>query len=183
MTRRILFTLLLSLLLFPVCISHAQEKDSPSTGPQNLYHVKLIVKELESGKVINGREYDTNLTTVQGKAITYTNSIRTGNKIPITTGSTAASNSVNTMYTYIDVGVNFDIRDYRVDGDKASFTLKAEITNVEAASNSILQPVIHQNSWNSNVRVTMGKPTIVFSSDDVSSKRTTQVEVTATEIK
>lgn len=183
MTRHPFFALLLFLGLFPACIAHAQEKDTSSAGPQNLYHLKLIVKELESGQVINAREYDTNLTTVQGKSIAYTNAIRNGNRIPVTTGSTAASNAVNTMYTYIDVGVNFDIREYRVDGDKAFFVLKAEITNVDSAPHSTLQPVIHQNSWNSNVRVVLGKPTIVFSSDDVSSKRTTQVEVTATEVK
>jgi hypothetical protein len=44
-------------------------------------------------------------------------------------------------------------------------------------------PVIRQVKWNSPVIVPLGKPTVIFSSDDPSSKRQMQLELTARPIK
>ncbi len=44
------------------------------------------------------------------------------------------------------------------------------------------EPVIRQNVWDSTVLVPIGKPTVVFSSDDLDSKGKMQVEVTATRV-
>jgi hypothetical protein len=45
------------------------------------------------------------------------------------------------------------------------------------------EPVIRQSNWNSRVTVPIGKPTIIFSSDNVSDKGKTELELTATPIK
>jgi hypothetical protein len=44
-------------------------------------------------------------------------------------------------------------------------------------------PVIRQVKWNAPVIVPLGKPTVIFSSDDPSSKRQMQLELTARPIK
>jgi hypothetical protein len=44
-------------------------------------------------------------------------------------------------------------------------------------------PVTRQNQWRSAVVIPVKKPTVVFSSDDVSSKRQLQLELTATPVK
>jgi hypothetical protein len=46
-----------------------------------------------------------------------------------------------------------------------------------------LAPSIRQNKWNSAVVLIIGKPTVLFSSDDLTSPRTLQLEVTATPVK
>jgi hypothetical protein len=40
-------------------------------------------------------------------------------------------------------------------------------------------PVIRQNRWSSNVVVPLKKPTLIFASDDATSKRQMQLELTA----
>jgi hypothetical protein len=44
------------------------------------------------------------------------------------------------------------------------------------------QPVVRQNQWQAGVIVPLKKPTVVFSSDDLTTKRQMQVELTATPI-
>jgi hypothetical protein len=43
-------------------------------------------------------------------------------------------------------------------------------------------PTIRQNRWVSTVAVPLKKPTVIFSSDDLTSKRQMQLELTATPI-
>ena len=40
-----------------------------------------------------------------------------------------------------------------------------------------------QTKWGANVLAPLGKPTVIFSSDDLTTKGQTQLEVTATPIK
>jgi hypothetical protein len=42
--------------------------------------------------------------------------------------------------------------------------------------------VIRQNKWDSSVLIPVGKPTLVFSADDLDSKGKMQVELTATKV-
>jgi hypothetical protein len=67
-----------------------------------------------------------------------------------------------------------------------SLVLVADISSVvqEPASPSapMRPPVVRQNKWNSGVIVPLKKPTVVFSSDDLTTKRQMQVELTATPI-
>jgi hypothetical protein len=151
----------------------------PSDGRH--YQVVFVAQELEGGKVINSRRYETDMT-LQGPG-SGIGSIRTGSKIPLATGSySGAQSQVQTQFTYIDVGVNLDFNHARLEGDRVFLLITAEISS--AGSESIIggvhEPIIRQNKWNSGVTVQLGKPTVIFSSDDVSSKRTMQIELTVT---
>jgi len=96
-----------------------------------------------------------------------------------------AQAGVQTQFTYVDVGVNLDFNRARLEGDRIFLLITAEISSADsAASDSGLhQPIIRQNKWNSGVTIPLGKPTVIFSSDDVSSKRTMQVELTVTPVR
>ena len=133
-----------------------------------------MVKELDSGKVINARHYST--TTATGDSISgYSCTIRTGNKVPVPSGGATGTST----FTYIDVGVNIDCRSAKeIDGSLA-VSVAAEISNAATSSNP---PLIRQTKWSSNVIVPIGKPTVIFSSDDVTSKGQMQLELTATAI-
>lgn len=86
---------------------------------------------------------------------------------------------------YVDLGVSIDCRHVQEIDQRLAMSVKAEISSLPAGANlsSGLDPVIRQFQWNSDVVVAPGVPTIIFSSDDVSSKNKMQVEVTATLIK
>ena len=137
------------------------------------YHLDFILKELESGKVINARSYSTTVTT----GVTGASVIRSGNKVPISTGGAGPGS-----LTYLDVGVNIDCRAAKEIQDQLALNVSAEISGIatEQPSN---QPLIRQTKWESNVIVPLRKPTTIFSSDDPSTKRQTQLELTAIPIK
>jgi len=146
------------------------------------YQVVFVAREVEGGKVINSRRYETDMA-LQGPG-SGTGSIRTGSKVPVATGSykSGADAGVQTQFQYVDVGVNIDFSRARLEGDQVFLSITAEIssTDTPVADGAPRQPIIRQNKWTSGVTVPLGKPTIIFSSDDVSSKRTMQVELTVT---
>lgn len=165
-------------------ISANNTNAKPSFAPR-FYHLVFVVKEVEGGKVINSRSYFMSIGTVEGTANTFNpRSIRTGTKIPVE----AEAGKVN----YVDIGVNIDCRGVVDLGSRMAMDLSAEISNVQKEIedrnrvSTVGQgptPLIQQNKWNSQVVVPFGKPTVVFSSDEVASKRTIELELTATEIK
>lgn len=177
-------TLFLAFVLTLCCAASAQEataKDTAPSGPSMRHLLKFVVKELEGGKVINSREYSTYLAG-GSKETMGTSSIRTGSKVPIPSGPSSAF----TQYTYIDIGVNIDIRGDRVEDGKLYCFIKADITSIDSSAgheNTDFPKVVRQNLWSSPVFAPLGKPITLFSSDDVASRRTMQLELTATEVK
>lgn len=150
------------------------------------YHLVFVVKELEGGKVINSREYVTSIATTERRDENmFVRSIRSGTKLPI--------ESEQNKLVFIDVGVNIDCKNVIDLGDRLGMGVSAEISSAQNASvvdhsrvETPLQnaaPMIQQNKWNSDVVVVLGKPTVLFSSDGATSKRTLQLELTATEMK
>jgi hypothetical protein len=157
----------------------AQEGQGTAAAPQHYYRLNLVVEDLDgAGKVVNARTFVTTATTTTG----YTQEIRTGSKIPIPIGG---GNSP--VWEYMDVGVNFDVRDVKESGEKLGFRLGADISSL--ASQPAAQetgvpgrPVVRQNKWDSTVLIPIGKATVVYSADDLDSKGKMQVEVTAVRV-
>ena len=148
------------------------QSDKTPPEPTKYFHLDFVVKELEGGKVINTRHYSTTAATSR-----QTSTIRSGNKVPIQTGGSGPDNS---QFTYIDLGVNIDCRDLReIQGDLA-LNVAADISTAVTPQK---QPLIRQTKWNSNVVLPIGKPTVIFSSDDVAGKGEMQLELTATPIR
>ncbi|MGA8530272.1 MAG: hypothetical protein WB622_11195 [Acidobacteriaceae bacterium] len=175
----------LTLSLLPVAARAQNPPESTPPAPQNFYHLHFAVEELDAaGKITNARTYEETIATGTGLA----QQIKTGSRVPIATGAYGSSansaNLANTQFQYIDLGVNLDIRDANEHGDKFSFRLKAEISSIARQTEiaGIGEPVIRQNLWDSTLTVPIGKPTVVYSSDDLDSKGKMQVEVTATKV-
>jgi Bacterial type II and III secretion system protein len=174
-----------TLSLLPVAMRAQNPPEPAAASPQHFYHVRFAVAEIDaSGKVTNTRSYEETICTTGGHAV-GDQQIKTGSRVPIATGSYGANtNLANTQFQYIDLGVNLDVRDAVEHGDKLNFRLRAEISSIAHQTEiaGIGEPVIRQNSWDSLVAIPVGKPTVVFSSDDLDSKGKMQVEVTATRV-
>jgi len=162
----------------------AQESHATQT-PQHFYRLKLVVKELsDTGAVTNSRTYQATVSTGENLPDQV---IKTGSRIPIATGSYSGPSSPsisNTQFQYVDLGIDMDVRRVVEVSEGLAFHLKAEITSTAKYSEiaGVNEPVIRQNTWFSDVLVPAGKPTIVYSSDDLDTKGKTQVEVTATPV-
>ena len=152
-------------------------KEAAPASPEHYYRLNFTVEEVnDAGKVENTRSYIATVATGHGGG----QQIRTGSKIPIATGT---SGGQATQFQYVDVGVNFDVRQVKEMGDRLTFTLTADVSSVAQDQHSPLgEPVIRQNKWDSSVLIPVGKPTVVFSADDLDSKGKMQVELTAVKV-
>ncbi|MGO4883365.1 MAG: hypothetical protein ACLP59_21485 [Bryobacteraceae bacterium] len=153
------------LLTAGMCAARAQNGIPAEQG--KYYRLDFVVKELDGEKVTNSRHYLTTMAAGDHKA-----TIRNGNKVPLQAGGT-------TGMTYIDVGVNIDCHGLKEADGSVTLLVVAEISN---ATSAVQPPLIRQTKWDSDVIVPIGKPTVLFSSDDVASKGQMQLELTATPI-
>lgn len=163
-----------ALLAAPCFPQAAENKPDDQT---KYYRLDFTVKELEGGKVVTTRSYTTTLSNEKGDRV----SIRTGDKVPIISGSGQVS--------YQDVGVNIDCNSLKPVGTELALYINANISSVVSdvqdkapgGGNPGL-PVIRNTSWGSTVLVPLRKAVTVFSSDGATTKRQTQLELTATPI-
>jgi len=146
-----------------------------SAAEQKYFRLDFTLKELESGKTVNSRAYSTTILT--GKS----SRIRTGNKVPVPT----LPNQGKPNFTYVDVGVNIHCQAAREVGNRLALSVSADISSAAVDENKNPNdynppPLIRQNGWNGDVIVPLRKQTVIFSSDDPSTKRQVQLELTAT---
>jgi hypothetical protein len=149
---------------------------TPATHPpEHFYRLTFAVEEVnDAGKITNARSYVETISMTSQRP----QQIRTGAKIPV-----AVSDN---QWNYMDVGVDFDVFGPKEVDNKLTFDLSADISSLASAANggpgSASHPVVRQNRWSSNVVIAPGKPTVVFSSDDLEDKGKMQVEVTAARV-
>ena len=167
----------------PACLfaqAAAQSSTPAVKEPEHYYKLNFTLEELnDAGKVANSRNYVATIVTGRGGP----QEIRTGSKVPIATGTQNGS----TQFQYVDVGVSVDVRQVKEIGDKLGFYLTAEVSSLApqastSTSTAGNDPIIRQNKWDSSVLIPIGKPTVVFSSDDLDDKGKLQVELTATRV-
>ena len=161
-------------------LGFAQENMS-SQAPkpsEHYYRLNLTVEQMnDAGKVTNTRSFVASVTT-NGN---WTQSIRTGERVPVPTSADPSS-----QWQYMDIGVNFDVRDVKEVGSELAFRLASDISSLSSETSDATAPmrnrVVRQNKWDSGVLVPIGKPTVVFSADDLQDKGKMQVELTATRV-
>jgi|SRR5271156_1011309 len=163
-----LVLLFVPLLAIPVFAqeTHAQAPEA------HFYHLDFVVKELgDDGKVVNSRTY---LTTISTEGMS---SVRTGTKIPLRTNDKG-----EIKINYIDIGVNIDCQRVHESAEGLAMQISAEISSLATpiGTGNTPDPIIRQNRWQSTTVLPIGKPSIVFSSDNLENKGKMQVEVTAT---
>jgi hypothetical protein len=168
-------------------ISFAQDQDkaAESATPVHFYRLTLTVQEVDSSnKPINSRSYATTVSTDSKNP--FSNSIRTSSRLPVATGTFSSgekASTQNVQFTYIDIGANFDIKDVKELGRQLSLHVKADISSnggntPMGNSANFEEPIIRHNQWESPVLITIGKPTVIFSSDALESKNAMQVVAT-----
>lgn len=178
-------TLILASALFLLAATLPAHAQNPPDHPAKaFYHLKFVVEELgPSGQIVNTRTYQTAVATDSG-----TQTIKTGSRVPIATGSYGGSDTKpeNVQFQYIDLGTELQVRDLEVDGDSLALYVDATLSSLAGHPETIegvQEPVIRQNTWNSEVLIPLNKPTVIFSSDDLDSKGRMQIEVTATRLR
>lgn len=147
---------------------------------QKIYKVVFLLYEVEDGKKINERTYTVPVTSVDGNP--HDSSIRVGTRVPIVTGTAGD----NTVYQYLDVGLNIDCNVTEQDNkfivhgevELSSLVLPDQGTDPRIS----LQPVVRRIRQTFTTLVPPGKPTVVTASDDISSKKRVEVEITATRL-
>jgi hypothetical protein len=153
----------------------AKAGGEPDAEPR-YFHLDFVVKEVEGGKIINARAYSMTVGTDRGKT-----SVRSGNRVPVPSGQPGNA-LASTQFHYVDVGTNIDCWDAKIVQGQLTLMVIAEVSSAATAPD-VPAPVIRQVKWNAPAVVALRKPAIIFSSDDPTSKRQMQLELTATPIK
>lgn len=172
--------LMCTLAITPMCmVGQDAGANANAKPPEHFYKLNLTLEDAnDAGKIVNTRTYVATVDTGGG-----TREIRTGARVPIVTSET--TNPAVSQWQYVDVGVNFDVRQLQEQDGKLGFNLTADVSSIAGdprASSAGGHPVIRSNKWQSTVRIPIGKPTVVFSADDLDDKGKMQVEVTATRV-
>ena len=176
------------LLIASASYGQQEAKSSPNTAPaqaqaaiegsQDERNFELIftAREMdENGKVVNSRHFDTTVTTGSPKG-GGTGNIRSGVKVPVVTSSNPGASMQ--QFTYVDVGANFDVNHARVvKGNRLAMQVSAEISGADTAAGDSSKMPIRQNRWMGDVEIPIGGRKVIFSSDDLSSKKTLQIEL------
>jgi len=145
-------------------------------SPRTLFHLDFVVKELDGKHVISTRNYTTSVAANSKHEAGC--SIRSGNRVPVA----SSANSKETSFQYLDVGVNIDCSDAEFVGGELSFFLAVDLSSIadHPGEAQLPTPVVRSTRWRAPVLLSIGKSTVVFSSDDASANHSVQLEVTAT---
>jgi hypothetical protein len=155
--------------------SLAQQGEKPQ-APAGSYRLEFTVYEMEDGKTVNSRSYT---MTVGGSTL---GQVRAGSRVPVEAGEKGA-------LQYLDIGQYIDSRLISERDRSIVLDTTSEISNLvpaQAGSEVPLSnrnPIIRQLKSRGQGEVELGKPTVISSLDDVSSKRRFRLEVLATRIK
>ena len=140
------------------------------------YRLDFKISELEDGKKLNSRSYTLLIYPHE------TGKLRIGTQVPIQAGEG--------KFTYTDVGQNIDCQvrsetermvGVNVDMDFSNFGSTEQLRTAGGATSG--NPVLQRFRITTRTDLELGKPTIINTFDDPSSKRTFQIEVTATRVR
>ena len=147
----------------------------------NFFKLAFVMYELEDGKRINQRDY-----MMIGRTDNHPSSIKVATKIPITTEEKGNDKA----YTYTDVGLRINCSmkeqvDRRMqlncDIEMSSLVRPEQIASVTGNAGPGV-PVLRSMRIESWELLTMGKPAILTTVDDINSTKRMQIEVTATKV-
>jgi hypothetical protein len=138
--------------------------------PMAAYRIEFNVREIENGKRLNSRNY-----MIMAKDNDWSR-IRVQDNVPYQ----ASDNS----YQHTDLRMDIDCRPHER-SDNVALDISVNFSSMAPAPDSAPRtpPVFRTANTGISAVVTLGKPTLVASSDDVSSNRRYEIEVTATKVK
>jgi hypothetical protein len=146
---------------------------------ENFFKLAFAMYELDDAKRTNQRDY-----MMIGRTDNHSSSIKVSTRVPITTEEKGKDKA----YTYIDVGlrINCSLKeqvDRRVqlqcDIEISSFVRPDQVASVTGNAGPTA-PVFRTTRTESWALLTLGKPTVLTTVDDINSAKRMQIEVTAT---
>ena len=161
----------------------AQEAPKPAPPkPTHVYKLDYVVSELDAGKKTDTKEYTLLLDGDR------TGRLRVGTRIPV------AMSGPNPQYQYMDLGVTIEAtgRPGSLTDNTLGLRTRVEVSSIAmpatesakaTAIGSPTQPIVRNFTGESDVTVPFNKPTTLFTLDEPNSKRSFQVQLTATEIR
>jgi hypothetical protein len=147
----------------------------------NFFKLAFVMYELEDGKRTNQRDY-----MMIGRTDNHPSSIRVATKVPITT----LEKGDEKQYTYTDVGlrINCSMKEQvdrrlqlQCDIEISSFIRPEQIANATGNA-GLAAPFLRTTRTESWALVTLGKPAVFTTVDDINSAKRMQIEVTATKL-
>jgi type II secretory pathway component GspD/PulD (secretin) len=161
----------------PEDIALAQKLINGLDRPKKNYRLTYTVSEKDGGKLINTEHF------VMVMASGQTTVLKQGSKVPVATGSYSAGGynaaGVQTQFTYIDVGMNFDVT-LTAMGDNAILKSAVEQSSVAPEKSDIAgvqEPVVRQASLRGESVLAPGKPQMLGSMDIPGSTTHLDIEV------
>jgi hypothetical protein len=140
-----------------------------ATATKRFYKLNFVLRETDEGRVINQRAFTMNIAAdppLAEKPMWW--NLRSGTRVPVA--------DVKGGTTYVDVGVNLDVRALDA-SDGLQLEVTSEISSAGTASGNTAPP-IRQVKVRSAVMAAVGKPTVVFTADDPASQHRFELEVT-----
>lgn len=180
--NRILSLPICAILLLP-CAATAQDNApsapaasaiSNAVSTQQEYVFKFTAKEVENGRVINSREYM--LHSQAGPDAPGAAQVKTGSRVPLPVGSfNSTTPPENMQYSYVDVGINFECSHIKMVNGRIAMVVLGDISSYDQTPPK--PAIVRQNKWGGSVSIPIGKTETIFSSDDLVSKKTLQVDL------
>ena len=143
--------------------------------PHRTYRVNFTITESDAGKRVGVEHFSMVVNAGQET------SLKQGSKVPVATGSyTAATNSSQEQFTYLDVGMNFDVT-LNQQGENLVMKSKVEQSSIAEEKDiaSVREPVIRQSVLQGIATIAPGKPTTLGAMDVTGSTRHLDIEVSA----
>lgn len=147
----------------------------------NFFKLAFVLYEVDDGKRTNQRDY-----MMIGRTDNQPSSIRVSTKVPITTQEKAGDK----QYTYIDAGllircflkeqVDSGVQ-LHCDIEISSFIRPEQIANATGNA-GLAAPFLRTTRTESWALLTLGKPAVLTTVDDINSAKRMQIEVTATKV-
>ena len=163
----------------PEGLQRAQKIIDDLDRPKKNYRLTYTITESDAGKRIGTQHFS--MIVVSGQRTT----LKQGSKIPVITGSYSPGGAdsktgpgVQTQYTYLDVGENFDatLSEVAHGGMLHTKVEQSSIADQKSAVNEA-EPIVRQTVMEGNLFLPTGKPVILGSIDIVGSTRHIDIDV------
>lgn len=166
---------------YPEQLERAEALIHTLDRPHKAYRLAYTITELDGDKTVSTQHMS--MVAVIGQHT----SVKEGDKVPLATGSYsagAAASGVQTQFTYIDVGMNFDAT-IEQQGDGVSLKSKVEQSSVGPSNTiaGVAEPVIRQTVIDGTSILTLNKPVMLGSIDVPTTTRRFDIAVVLQPIK
>ena len=146
--------------------------------PQKTYRLTYTITELDGDKTIGTQHYA--MVVVAGQRTT----MKEGTKIPVATGSTGKGSDIETQFTYLDVGMNFDATvNEASDGVQLQSKVEQSSLGQPSTINGVTEPVVRQTVLQGTSFLAPGKPVMLGSIDVPGSTRHFDIAVVLDQVK